>query len=75
MMKHKRKSKRKNNKTCDVKGCDEEKRKSLSKSKVREKTDLKIDSSGRNAYLCKEHYKEYKKATEDERRAKRLSWD
>jgi len=75
MMKHKRKSKRKNNKTCDVKGCDKEKRKSLSKRKVREKTDLNIDSSGRNAYLCKEHHKEYKKATEDERRAKRLSWD
>ncbi|MFP3872034.1 MAG: hypothetical protein ACLFVL_04050 [Candidatus Aenigmatarchaeota archaeon] len=74
-LKHKRKSKRKKNKTCDVKGCDEDKRKSLSAKKVRDKTDLDIDSSGRNAYLCKKHYKEYKKATKQERTTKRLSWD
>ncbi|MBS3781136.1 MAG: hypothetical protein KGY66_03615 [Candidatus Thermoplasmatota archaeon] len=75
-MKHKRKSKRKKDKTCDVKGCDEDKKKSLSTTKIKKKTDLKVESSGgRNSYLCKEHYKEYKKATEDERRAKRLSWD
>ena len=74
-MKHKRKSKRKKKKTCDVKGCENKKKKSLSKKKVRKKTDLDIEASGRNAYLCKEHYKEYKKATEEERRAKRLNWD
>ncbi len=75
ILKHKRKSKRKKKKTCDVKGCDEDKRKSLSAKKVTKKTDLKIDSSGRKAYLCKEHYKEYKKATKDERTTKRLNWD
>jgi len=74
-MKHKRKSKRKKKKTCDVKGCEKKKKKSLSKRKVRKKTDLDIEASGRNAYLCKKHYKEYKKATEEERRAKRLNWD
>ncbi|MBS3816259.1 MAG: hypothetical protein KGY76_01705 [Candidatus Thermoplasmatota archaeon] len=74
-MKHKRKSKRKKEKTCDVKGCDEEKKKSISSSKVTKKTDLEVDSSGRNAYLCKKHYKKYKKATKDEREMKRLNWD
>ncbi len=74
-MKHKRKSKRKKKDTCDVKGCDDEKKKSIPSSKVTKKTDLDVDSSGRNSYLCKEHYKKYKKATKDERRAKRLGWD
>ncbi|MEF8873452.1 MAG: hypothetical protein V5A88_02140 [Candidatus Thermoplasmatota archaeon] len=74
-MKHKRKSKRKKEKTCDVKGCDEDKKKSLSATKVTKKTDLDIDSSGRKAYLCKEHYKKYKKATKEERTTKRLNWD
>jgi len=75
-LKRKRKSKRKDSKTCDVKGCNEDKRKSLPSGKVSKKTDLKIESSsGRNAYLCKEHYKEYKKATKEERTTKRLNWD
>ncbi len=74
-MKHKRKSKRKKKDTCDVKGCDEEKKKSLPTKKITKKTDLKVEGSGKNSYLCKEHYKEYKKETEDERRAKRLGWD
>ncbi len=75
-MKHKRKSKRKKKKTCDVKGCDEDKKKSLPSKKVTKKTDLKVkDSSGKNVYLCKKHYKKYKKATKDERETKRLNWD
>ncbi len=75
-LKHKRKSKRKSKKTCSVKGCDEKKKKSVSKSKVMDKTDLTIETDNpNNAYLCKKHYKEYKKATKNERRARRLSWD
>jgi len=73
-LKHKRKSKRRSKKTCSVKGCDKKKKKSVSKSKVMDKTDLKIEADGTNAYLCKKHYKKYKKATKDERRARRLSW-
>ncbi len=74
-MKHRRKSKRKSKKTCDVKGCDKKKKKSVSGGKVSKKTDLEIESSGRNTYLCKEHWKEYKKATKEERETKRLNWD
>lgn len=74
--KSKRKSKRKKKKTCDVKGCKNEKKKSLPTKKIKKKTDLKIESnSGKNSYLCKEHYKDYKKQTEDERTTRRLSWD
>lgn len=74
-MKHKRKSKRKKKKTCEVKGCDKDKKKSLPSEKVTKKTELKIDSTGKNTYLCKEHYKKYKKATKEERETKRLNWD
>ncbi len=74
-MKHKRKSKRKKKKTCDVKGCDDDKKKSLPSKKVIKKTDLKVDDSKRKVYLCKEHYKKYKKKTKEERETKRLNWD
>lgn len=74
-MKHRRKSKRKKDDTCDVKGCDNEKKKSVSPGKVTKKTDLEIETTGHNAYLCKEHWKDYKKATKDEREMKRLNWD
>ncbi len=72
----KRKSKKKKKKTCNVKGCSDKKKKSLPTNKIKEKTDLKIkEGTGKNSYLCKEHYKEYKKQTEEERTAKRLSWN
>jgi len=74
-LKRRRKSKRKKEKTCDVKGCDEDKKKSLPSEKVSKKTELTIESSGRKTYLCKEHYKKYKKETKEERTTKRLAWD
>ena len=75
-MKHRRKSKRRK-KTCDVKGCDEEKKASVPGGKVSKKTDLEVEPSGGggNAYLCKKHYKKYKKATKEDREMKRLGWD
>ncbi len=74
ILKHERKSKRRN-KTCDVKGCDEDKKQSVPVGKVSKKTDLEIEASGRNAYLCKKHWKKYKKATKEEREMRQLSWD
>ncbi|MFO7791906.1 MAG: hypothetical protein R6W73_02850 [Candidatus Saliniplasma sp.] len=75
-MKHERKSKRKG-KTCDVKGCDNSKKASVPGGKVTKKTDLKVNpsSAAGNAYLCKKHYKEYKKATKEEREMRQLGWD
>ncbi len=73
-MKRERKSKRKK-KTCDVRGCDEKKKKSVPIGKAKNKADLDVDADGTSAYLCKKHWKEFKKATKKEREMRRLSWD
>jgi len=72
-LKHKRRSKRKK-KTCDVKGCDGKKKQSVSANKASKKAGLDVDTSERNVYLCKKHWKEYKKKTKEDREMKRLSW-
>jgi hypothetical protein len=36
--------------------------------------DLDIDSSGKRVYLCKVHYKEWKKATKEDRDNERARW-
>lgn len=46
---------------CNVSGCSREAVRSLSAEKVKA-AGLKVTSE-RRAYLCKEHYKEYKKKT------------
>jgi hypothetical protein len=52
---------------CSVSGCAKEAIRSISAEKVRS-ADLKIGSDERRAYLCKEHYKEYKKKTKKEKK-------
>ncbi len=73
-MKHERKSKRRK-KTCDVKGCSEKKKQSVPAGKAAKKADLDIEAEGTKAYLCKKHWKVYKKATKEDRELKRASWD
>jgi len=51
---------------CSVSGCSREAARSLSAGKVRS-AGLSVGSSERRAYLCKEHYKEYKKKTKKEK--------
>ncbi|MEM3695941.1 MAG: hypothetical protein QXQ94_00345 [Candidatus Bathyarchaeia archaeon] len=51
---------------CSVSGCGGEAIRSLSAEKVRS-TGLNVGSSERRAYLCKEHYKEYKKKTKKDK--------
>jgi len=53
---------------CSVDGCDREAIRSLSISNV-EAAGLKISKAEgtRRAYLCREHYKEYKKAIKKEK--------
>ncbi|MEM1586931.1 MAG: hypothetical protein QXX99_05855 [Candidatus Bathyarchaeia archaeon] len=46
---------------CSVKGCDKEAVRSISAEEV-QASGLNI-VEGRRAYLCKEHYKEYKRAS------------
>jgi len=51
---------------CSVSGCGKEATRSLSTERVRS-AGLNVGSSERRAYLCKEHYKEYKKKTKKEK--------
>jgi len=50
---------------CSVSGCGREATRSLSAEKVRS-AGLNVGSE-RRAYLCKEHYKEYKKRTKKDK--------
>lgn len=52
---------------CSVSGCGKDATRSISAGKVRS-AGLKIGSGERRAYLCKEHYKEYKKKTKKEKK-------
>jgi len=51
---------------CSVPGCDKEAVRSLSSEKVTS-AGLKVGET-RRAYLCKDHYKEYKRETKEERK-------
>jgi hypothetical protein len=52
---------------CSSSGCSKEAVRSLSVAKVRS-AGLNVSSTERRAYLCEEHYKEYKKKTKKERK-------
>ncbi|MFQ6053172.1 MAG: hypothetical protein ACE5OO_02935 [Candidatus Bathyarchaeia archaeon] len=53
---------------CSVGGCDEEAVRSVNASRAKA---AGLDVEGRRAYLCKEHYKEFKKGSRKERRIER----
>ena len=60
--------------TCDVTNCDKEATRSVSGRKV-EKAGISVSSEpSRNARLCKDHYREFKKKTKKERALERLDW-
>ncbi len=50
---------------CSVVGCDKEAIRSLSREKV-SAAGLKVEGT-RRSYLCKDHYKEYKKETKKDK--------
>ncbi|MEM3549620.1 MAG: hypothetical protein QXN87_04090 [Candidatus Bathyarchaeia archaeon] len=52
---------------CSVSGCGREAKRSLSAGKVRA-AGLNVGSGERRAYLCENHYKEYKKKTKKDRK-------
>lgn len=57
----------KEGKVCDVAGCDKEAERSIN-MKLISKSTLKLkDPSVRNAHICKEHYKTFKKETKTSR--------
>lgn len=58
---------------CSVANCNELAIRSISIEKV-ESAGLKVNESKRG-YLCKEHYREYKKKSKDDRRVEKWRWN
>ncbi len=59
---------------CNVDGCDKDGARSLNTTKV-ENAGLHVNSIGKKTVLCKEHYKEYKKESKDDRELERARYD
>jgi len=59
---------------CSVNGCDKDGARSLNTKKV-EGAGLRVKTSGKKSVLCKEHYKEWKKETKDDRSLERARYD
>ncbi|MCD6562595.1 MAG: hypothetical protein J7K23_01610 [Thermoproteales archaeon] len=60
---------------CSVKGCDRPAIRSISYVDFsNSKLSLEIESLGNRVYLCREHYKEYKKATKKLRKIDKWRW-
>jgi len=60
-------------KVCSVKGCNEPAIKTISVTKF-EGVNLEVEAVGRKIYLCKKHYKEYKKQRKNIERLERWRW-
>ena len=59
---------------CNVEGCGKDGTRSLNTTKV-ENAGLQVNSSGKKTVLCKEHYKEWKKESKDDRDLERARFD
>lgn len=58
---------------CNVQGCGQEAVRSLSAEKVK-RAGLRV-MDDRHAYLCKEHYKEYKKKTKKDKQIEKWRYN
>jgi hypothetical protein len=59
---------------CNVDGCDKDGARSINTRKV-ENANLRVISAGKKSVLCKEHYKEYKKESKEDRDLERARFD
>ena len=59
---------------CNADGCDKDGARSLNTAKV-ERAGIIVNSSGKKSVLCKEHYKEWKKESKDDRDLERARYD
>lgn len=59
---------------CSVSGCSESAERSISGSKASMAADLEVNTSNKRVYLCRQHYKEWKKATKEDRETERARW-
>jgi hypothetical protein len=57
---------------CDVSGCSEVAERSMSRKKVKDAMDWTLKGEDKRAKLCKTHYREFKKATKDDRKLESL---
>ena len=59
---------------CSIQGCNIKAERSMSESKGRMAGDLDFISTNKRVYLCRNHYKEWKKATKEDRENERARW-
>ena len=59
---------------CNVSGCDNDGFRSLNTKKI-EGAGLRVAVNSKKAALCKDHYKEWKKETRDDRSLERARFD
>ncbi|TLX98684.1 MAG: hypothetical protein E6K90_09135 [Thaumarchaeota archaeon] len=59
--------------TCVVKGCSNPAERSLSRAQLGG-SGLSIASEGRRVYLCRDHYKTWKKTSKKEKSLERTRW-
>ena len=59
---------------CNVEGCEKEGARSLNTTKV-ENAGLRVSSTGKKSVLCKDHYKEWKKESKDDRDLERARFN
>jgi hypothetical protein len=61
--------------TCEVTNCEKDIKRAVSSKKLKDALpSLKFDKTGKKVHLCKEHYKQFKKATKTERKLETLTW-
>ena len=59
--------------TCVVKGCSNPAERSLSRAQFG-RSGLSVASEGRRVYLCRDHYKDWKKTSKKEKSLERARW-
>ena len=57
---------------CEISGCDETGERSMPRKKVKDALGKNTTGEGKRLQLCKAHYREYKKATKEERKLEAL---
>jgi hypothetical protein len=60
---------------CSIQGCSQTAQRSMSGSKASMALNLDLDSTSKRIYLCKAHYREWKKASKNERENEPARWD
>ena len=53
---------------CHVSGCDQDSERSISRKKVKDAMSWTLKGEDKRAQLCKSHYREFKKATKEDRK-------